>query len=330
MTDVYTPYETGLRELLKRLGHDHPSYADALAYQEQLMQSLAAARRNGDSETRRAERAEIVGQLDALALDALGTSYAALCGPDDGAEEAAPPLGEASPASQVHTGGGAYVAGDVIVERGDFVGRDQMKEEGEGAAPPPTGDLDSLRRQLADARENLALILEREEEYVLHTDVPLQLIKEERRLTRRVRELEDEIEQARPITLLRQATKLLTERVAREVYGIPWKRLKQRLLTQASRIPMERHLDVAALERAADDLARLNHETIILLEAVRIEGNPGQLAALEHRAALIAVHVVAIYRLSPGEAPELDGLTASMAADPPAQNRMTREGGTTP
>jgi hypothetical protein len=171
----------------------------------------------------------------------------------------------------------------------------------------------TLRKELTEARENLALILERKAEYVLRRDIPLQLIKEERRLTRRIRGLEDEIDQARPITLLRQATKLLTERVARAVDGMPWKGLKQRLLTQASKIPMERHLDVAALERAADDMARLNSETAVLLEALRIRGNPGQLEAVEQHAALIAGHMLAIYRLAPGEAPELDRLASTLS-----------------
>jgi len=130
------------------------------------------------------------------------------------------------------------------------------------------GDLGALRFELAEARENLALILERKVQYVLRTDVPLRLIKEERHLTKRVRTLEEEIDQARPIELLRRATKLLTERVARAVdgapsewrrpkrNGAPWETLKRQLLTQASRLPMERYLDPAALERAAEDLAR--------------------------------------------------------------------------
>jgi tetratricopeptide (TPR) repeat protein len=42
--------------------------------------------------------------------------------------------------------------------------------------------IQSLRRQLAEAEENLRLILERKAEYVLDVDVPLQLIKNERRL----------------------------------------------------------------------------------------------------------------------------------------------------
>jgi hypothetical protein len=48
----------------------------------------------------------------------------------------------------------------------------------------------SLRRQLDQARENMRLIKEREAEYVLGTDVPLQLIKEKRCLRERIADLE--------------------------------------------------------------------------------------------------------------------------------------------
>ncbi len=54
-------------------------------------------------------------------------------------------------------------------------------------------DLSSLRRQLAEARENLRLIQERKDQYVLSTDVPLQLVKEERRWLDRIAELEQRL-----------------------------------------------------------------------------------------------------------------------------------------
>jgi hypothetical protein len=38
-------------------------------------------------------------------------------------------------------------------------------------------ELASLRRRLAEARENLRLIEERKAEFVMSTDVPLQLVK---------------------------------------------------------------------------------------------------------------------------------------------------------
>jgi hypothetical protein len=180
-------------------------------------------------------------------------------------------------------------------------------------------DLEALRWELAETRENLALILERKTEYVISTDVPLQLVKEERRLTRRIREIEQQIDQARPLELLRQATKSLTGPVARALDGMPWKGLKQQLLTQASKIPVHHHLDVAALERAADDLARLNREVALLLEAYRIGQNPGQLEAVKQHAALIGQHLLSIYQLSRGKAPELDWLVSQ------AQNTNEQE-----
>ena len=55
-------------------------------------------------------------------------------------------------------------------------------------------DVASLRRQLAEARENLRLIEEREAEYVLGTEVLLQLVKEKRRLQERIAGLEARLE----------------------------------------------------------------------------------------------------------------------------------------
>jgi hypothetical protein len=46
---------------------------------------------------------------------------------------------------------------------------------------------------LAEARENLRLIEDRKAEYVLEVDVPLQLIKEERRWRDRIAELEGKL-----------------------------------------------------------------------------------------------------------------------------------------
>ena len=51
----------------------------------------------------------------------------------------------------------------------------------------------SLQRQLAEARENLRLIEDRKAEYVLGVEVPLQLIKEERRLRDKLAELEAQL-----------------------------------------------------------------------------------------------------------------------------------------
>lgn len=78
MSDAFASYETGLSLLLKRLGQEHPRYTDALTLQSRLLENLAQARRYGDAETRRAERAQIIDALNRLALEALGTSFSEL------------------------------------------------------------------------------------------------------------------------------------------------------------------------------------------------------------------------------------------------------------
>ena len=132
MTDSYTRYETGVRALLARLGRDHPRTAEAQVYQQRLHENLAATRRYGDTESRRAERAEIVDRLNALAQAALGVSFNALCGESDVPPREAP----VTPITYVHTGGGAYVGGNVTVEGGDFVGRDKHTRD----TPPEPPD----------------------------------------------------------------------------------------------------------------------------------------------------------------------------------------------
>ena len=60
-------------------------------------------------------------------------------------------------------------------------------------ASTPQAERASLQRQLDEARTNLKLIQERKAEYVLEVDVPLQLIKEERRLKETIGKLEDNL-----------------------------------------------------------------------------------------------------------------------------------------
>lgn len=53
--------------------------------------------------------------------------------------------------------------------------------------------LHSIQRELAETRNNLRLIQERKAEYLPSTDIPLKLIKEERRLLERITELEQQL-----------------------------------------------------------------------------------------------------------------------------------------
>ena len=173
-----------------------------------------------------------------------------------------------------------------------------------------SGEMEALQRELSQARENLSLIEERMSAYLLSTDVPLQLVKEKRRLESRVRWLERRTVELRPINVLREATKLIAGPVARTLTGEPWKGLRQRLLTQASRLPHAAHLDTVLMEEAAGDLIRLTGEVRILLEAYRIEPNPGQLEALERRAGRLAGYLIRIYQVETGDALNLERLAA--------------------
>lgn len=181
-----------------------------------------------------------------------------------------------------------------------------------------SGERDALQHELNELRENLALIRERMSEYVLRTDIPLQLVKEARRTEARIRRLERQIDELRPLEVVRRATKLIVDPVARAVTGEPWKELRQELLTRASKFPLDAYLDTALMEAAADELIGLIHDVRILLAAHRIEPNPGQLAALQRRAAILAGYLIRIYRLQPGEAPELEALAAGQGNHQPA------------
>lgn len=55
--------------------------------------------------------------------------------------------------------------------------------------------IQSLNKQLAEAEENLRLIQERKAKYVLETDIPLQIIKEEQRLEAQIADLQARLTQ---------------------------------------------------------------------------------------------------------------------------------------
>ncbi|MEJ5310499.1 MAG: hypothetical protein WHX52_12050 [Anaerolineae bacterium] len=113
--DPYTPYETAMQTLLARLGKAHPRYNEALIYQQRLAENLQGTRLFGDTETRRAERAEILARLNTLTMATLNTVFSEL----------------GSTATTINTGGGAYVGGNVTTG-GDFVGRDKITIIGDG------------------------------------------------------------------------------------------------------------------------------------------------------------------------------------------------------
>jgi hypothetical protein len=173
---------------------------------------------------------------------------------------------------------------------------------------PNARQVASLQRQLSDAEENLRLIDERIAQYVQEVDVPLQLIKDQRRLHRWIVRLQRRIAELKPIAVLRFATKLITGPVAELITGEQWGALRQQLHTQASKLPRATYLDVTVLEEKTDELIRLSDEVQVLLMAYRIEPNPGQIEALRRHCAELTADLLRIYRLPPGSAPQLEAL----------------------
>jgi len=173
---------------------------------------------------------------------------------------------------------------------------------------PNARNVASLVRQLSDAEENLRLIDERVAQYVQEVDVPLQLLKDQRRLQRWIARLQRQIAELKPIAVLRFATKLITGPVAEVIAGEQWSDLRQQLLTQASRLPRESALDVTVLNDRIDKMIRLCDEIQVLLMAYRIEPNPGQIEALRQHSDELAADLMRIYRLLPGAAPQLEAL----------------------
>ena len=79
MNNVFTLYEVGLNLLLEYLGKEHPRYTEVLTLQSRLSENISQTRQYGDTETRRAERAQIVDALNQLAQEETEVSFSELC-----------------------------------------------------------------------------------------------------------------------------------------------------------------------------------------------------------------------------------------------------------
>jgi len=75
MPDIFDAYQKALTQLGTALGSGHADYADALLYEQRLTENMRSARRFGDTESLRAERAQIIDGLNRLALQNLGRSF---------------------------------------------------------------------------------------------------------------------------------------------------------------------------------------------------------------------------------------------------------------
>ena len=80
MDDALAYYEKGLDRLLEAVSRDSAGYGELLALEQRLRENIDLYRRYGDTETRRAERAQVVDGLNRLAVEEVGTSFNELCG----------------------------------------------------------------------------------------------------------------------------------------------------------------------------------------------------------------------------------------------------------
>ena len=96
MSDAFTLYEIGLNRLLEQLGKKHPRNAEVLTLQSRLSENISVTRQYGDTETRRAERAQILDALNQLAQEETEVNFSELCmsqGPHASIERPAKPDG---------------------------------------------------------------------------------------------------------------------------------------------------------------------------------------------------------------------------------------------
>jgi hypothetical protein len=113
MSDTFSKYKAGIKKLLEHMGQDHPRLSDLLVYEQRLMENIHQAQSYGDTETRRADRAQIVDGLNRLALETIESNFNELCRLDLGPGTAvAPPYATNKNYDIRITGGQGIVIGD--------------------------------------------------------------------------------------------------------------------------------------------------------------------------------------------------------------------------
>lgn len=126
MSDTFTQYEKGLTRLLEQLGKGHPRYTEALTLQARLLENITQCRKYGDTETTRAERAQIVDRLNHLALETLGEDFNRISKASRDGVLSPQPFEHARQVDK--RSGGVYFQGEGHVQiQGDVVGGDQVK-----------------------------------------------------------------------------------------------------------------------------------------------------------------------------------------------------------
>lgn len=73
--DVFARYESALDIAKERLGKNHARYQELLTYEQRLRENIAHTKQFGDTETRKAERAEVIARLNSLTTDTLDVPF---------------------------------------------------------------------------------------------------------------------------------------------------------------------------------------------------------------------------------------------------------------
>lgn len=106
--DLYMYLEHGIRALIQRLETRHPFYNEVLVFEQRLMGNIRASRIYGDTDVRRAERAEIIDALNHFTLEHVGCPFSDFYPPSR------PPDSRATAQKTLH---------QLRAPVGDFVGR---------------------------------------------------------------------------------------------------------------------------------------------------------------------------------------------------------------
>ncbi len=134
--DAFSRYERALAALRQQIPVDHPQAETFFALEIRLRENLDTTRRYGNTEQRRAERTEILVQLNHLTRDLLGVDFDALQGSALGSVESgatASTQSDSEPTQQrdnaattrnaphtvrhINTGGGDYAEGNIDKRR---------------------------------------------------------------------------------------------------------------------------------------------------------------------------------------------------------------------
>lgn len=114
MTDSFVRYHLNLRQLVERLGPNHPRLTDALVLQARLTENMDEATRYGPSETNRADRMRILEQLNNLAIATCDVPFFQLYPINEGLTDSESETGRASELDLIYIEAGCFIMGSIL------------------------------------------------------------------------------------------------------------------------------------------------------------------------------------------------------------------------